>query len=141
MDSKNTHLILFSAAFLVLGFVLGRVTVLHHGPHGKRGTHKGCEAHEGHGEFMWVGEGDTDVQVMMLSDEEFEGDTVFTLPGGGTVNVVRNGEEVEVEVEMDDVDLEELMGDVGKHVRVTREEGADGEVRVEKRVIVVREEE
>ena len=90
---------------------------------------------------MWVGEGDTDDQVMMLSDEEFEGDTVFTLPGGGTVNVVRNGEEVEVEVEMDDVDLEELMGDVEKRVRVTREEGADGEVRVEKRVIVVREEE
>jgi hypothetical protein len=123
MDSKNTHLILFSAAFLVLGFVLGRVTG-HHGPH------------EGHGDVHWVGADDAEVQVMMLTDEEFEGDTVFELPGGGTVNVVRNGDEYEVEVEVD-----ERMEDVEKTVRVRRERGQDGEVRVEKRVIVVKEEE
>ena len=73
---------------------------------------------------------------MMLSDTEFDGDTVFSLPGGGTVNVVRNGDEYEVEVEM-----EEGAEDVEKHVRVRRERGQDGEVRVEKRVIVVTEEE
>ena len=76
------------------------------------------------------------MQVMMLTDEEFEGDTVFELPGGGTVNVVRNGDEYEVEVEVD-----ERMEDVEKTVRVRRERGQDGEVRVEKRVIVVKEEE
>lgn len=123
MDSKNTHLILFSAAFLVLGFVLGRVTG-HHGPRG------------GHGDFHWVDADDAEVQVMMLTDEAFEGDTVFELPGGGTVNVVRNGDEYEVEVEVD-----ERMEDVEKTVRVRRERGQDGEVRVEKRVIVVKEEE
>ena len=67
---------------------------------------------------------------------EFEGDTVFELPGGGTVNVVRNGDEYEVEVEVD-----EMMEDAEKTVRVRRERGQDGEVRVEKRVIVVKEEE
>lgn len=142
MDSNNTHLILFSAAFLVLGFLLGRVTG-HHGPrgchdkgcHGKSG-HSGCEAHEAHSDFHWVGADDAEVQVMMLTEEEFEGDTVFELPGGGTVNVVRNGDEYEVEVE-----VEERMEDVEKTVRVRRERGQDGEVRVEKRVIVVKEEE
>lgn len=72
---------------------------------------------------------------MMLTDEEFDGDTVFALPGGGTVNVVRNGDEFEVEV-----DIEEEVDDVEKHVRVRRERGQEGEVRVEKRVIVVTEE-
>jgi hypothetical protein len=141
MDSKNTHLILFSAAFLVLGFLLGRVTG-HHGPregHAKdccaKAGRTGCESHEGHGDFHWVGADDAEVQVMMLTDEEFEGDTVFELPGGGTVNVVRNGDEYEVEV-----DIEEEMDDLEKHVRVRRERGQDGEVRVEKRVIVVTEE-
>ena len=123
MDSKNTYLILFSAAFLVLGFVLGRVTG-HHGPRG------------GHHDFHWVGADDAEVQVMMLTEEELEGDTVFELPGGGTINVVRNGDEYEVEVEVD-----EMMEDIEKTVRVRRERGQDGEVRVEKRVIVVKEEE
>ncbi|MDG1674461.1 MAG: hypothetical protein P8H88_03360 [Flavobacteriales bacterium] len=123
MDSKNTYLILFSAAFLVLGFVLGRVTG-HHGPRG------------GHHDFQWVGADDAEVQVMMLTEEELEGDTVFELPGGGTINVVRNGDEYEVEVEVD-----EMMEDIEKTVRVRRERGQDGEVRVEKRVIVVKEEE
>lgn len=142
MDSKNTHLLLFSAAFLVLGFVLGRVTG-HHGPraghghgcHGKPGQ-ASCQPHEAEGGFHWVGNSDAEVQVMMLADTDFDGDTVFSLPGGGTVNVVRNGDEYEVEVEM-----EEGAEDVEKHVRVRRERGQDGEVRVEKRVIVVTEEE
>ena len=135
MDSKNTHLILFSAAFLVLGFILGRVTG-HHGPRGGHGGHA-CQGDPGgHGDFHWVGADDAEVQVMMLADEAFEGDTVFELPGGGTVNVVRNGDEYEVEVA-----VEEMMEDVEKNVRVRRERGQDGEVRVEKRVIVVKEEE
>ena len=37
MESKNTHLILFSAVFLVLGFLLGRVT-----------GHQGPRMHKGH---------------------------------------------------------------------------------------------
>ena len=86
-------------------------------------------------EFVWVSEDAEDVQVMVVSDEAFKGDTAFALPGGGTVNVIRNGEEMEVEVDMD-----ALMEDAEKRVTVTREEAADGSVRVEKRVIVVRDE-
>jgi hypothetical protein len=112
MEAKNTHLLLFSAAFLILGFLLGRVTAP--GGHGPRGPHA-------HGEFHWVEDGEAQVEVALLADTEFEGDTVFELPGGGTANVVRNGDEYEVEVELD-------------------EQARDGQVRVEKRIIVIQKE-
>ena len=35
------------------------------------------------GDNVWVSDGE--VEVMMFTDEEFEGDTVITLPGGGVV--------------------------------------------------------
>jgi hypothetical protein len=114
MDTKNTHLLLFSAAFLVLGFVLGRVT----GRQAPRGV-------QGHGpqHLRWSGQGEAEVEVRMIADGEFEGDTAFELPGGGQVHVVRNGDEYEVEV-----DIDEDKEDAGKPVRV------------ERRVIVVTEE-
>lgn len=136
MDNRNTSLILFSAVFLLLGFLLGRVTAPPpHGPHAKMKGPATCDPSGLADEFVWVSEDAEDVQIMVVSDEAFEGDTAFALPGGGTVNVIRNGEEMEVEVDMD-----ALMEDAGKRVTVTREEAADGSVRVEKRVIVVRDE-
>lgn len=136
MDNRNTSLFLFSAVFLLLGFLLGRVTAPPpHGPHAKMKGPATCDPSGLADEFVWVSEDAEDVQIMVVSDEAFEGDTAFALPGGGTVNVIRNGEEMEVEVDMD-----ALMEDAGKRVTVTREEAADGSVRVEKRVIVVRDE-
>ena len=136
MDNRNTSLILFSAVFLLLGFLLGRVTAPPpHGPHTKMKGPATCDPSGLADEFVWVSEDAEDVQIMVVSDEAFEGDTAFALPGGGTVNVIRNGEEMEVEVDMD-----ALMEDAEKRVTVTREEAADGSVRVEKRVIVVRDE-
>ena len=136
MDNRNTSLILFSAVFLLLGFLLGRVTAPPpHGPHAKLKGPATCDPSGLADEFVWVSEDAEDVQIMVVSDEAFEGDTAFALPGGGTVNVIRNGEEMEVEVDMD-----ALMEDAEKRVTVTREEAADGSVRVEKRVIVVRDE-
>ncbi|MEC7693182.1 MAG: hypothetical protein VX446_02250 [Bacteroidota bacterium] len=136
MDNRNTSLFLFSAVFLLLGFLLGRVTAPPpHGPHAKMKGPATCDPSGLADEFVWVSEDAEDVQIMVVSDEAFEGDTAFALPGGGTVNVIRNGEEMEVEVDMD-----ALMEDAEKRVTVTREEAADGSVRVEKRVIVVRDE-
>ena len=136
MDNRNTSLILFSAVFLLLGFLLGRVTAPPpHGPHAKMKGPATCDPSGLADEFVWVIEDAEDVQIMVVSDEAFKGDTAFALPGGGTVNVIRNGEEMEVEVDMD-----ALMEDAEKRVTVTREEAADGSVRVEKRVIVVRDE-
>ena len=126
METRNTHLILFSAAFLVLGFLLGRVTG-HNGmsrPHG----HAGC--------MQWTEEGileSQDVEVMILSDGDFQGDTVISLPGIGTVNVMSNGEDVEVEAKAG----EEIEREV-RHVQVTKEASGDSDIRVEKRVVVVR---
>ena len=136
MDNRNTSLILFSAVFLLLGFLLGRVTAPPpHGPHAKMKGPATCDPSGLAEDYVWVSEDAEDVQIMVVSDAAFEGDTAFALPGGGTVNVIRNGEEMEVEVDMD-----ALMEDVEKRVTVTREEAADGSVRVEKRVIVVRDE-
>lgn len=136
MDNRNTSLILFSAVFLLLGFLLGRVTAPPpHGPHAKMKGPATCDPSGLAEDYVWVSEDAEDVQIMVVSDAAFEGDTAFALPGGGTVNVIRNGEEMEVEVDMD-----ALMEDAEKRVTVTREEAADGSVRVEKRVIVVRDE-
>ena len=131
METRNTHLILFSAAFLVLGFLLGRVT-----------GHKGMPRPHGHaGCMQWTEEGileSQDVEVMILSDGDFQGDTVISLPGIGTVNVMSNGEDVEVEVEA--TVGEEIEREV-RHVQVTKEASGDSDIRVEKRVVVVRSDE
>ena len=89
------------------------------------------------GDNVWVSDGE--VEVMMFTDEEFEGDTVITLPGGGVVNVTSNGDDMEVEVNMEEV-MESMTGGQTQDVQIIRKESGDGEVRVEKRIVVVRDE-
>ena len=72
-----------------------------------------------------------DVQVIMttLEDGDFDGDTVFAIPGGQVMVVERDGE-MEVEVEMEEA---------GENVWIEKE--SDGaEVIVRKRVIVTTDE-
>lgn len=78
--------------------------------------------------------GEQDIDVRVLTNEEFEGDTIITLPGVGQVNVTRNGEEIEVEVEADQA---EAIRDGGRAVIVTKEVTGDSVIRVEKRVMMV----
>ena len=132
VESKNTHLILFSAVFLVLGFLPGRVTG-HQRPRMHKG-HLGCMEV---GDNVWVSDGE--VEVMMFTDKTFEGDTVIALPGGGIVNVTSNGDDMEVEVNMEEV-MESMTGGQTQDVQIIRKESGDGEVRVEKRIVVVRDE-
>ena len=75
------------------------------------------------------------MEVMILSDGDFQGDTVISLPGIGTVNVMTNGEDIEVEVEA--TAGEEIEREV-RQVQVTKEASGDSDIRVEKRVVVVR---
>ena len=141
MDSKNTSLILFSAVFLLLGFLLGRVTAPQpHGPHALTKGPLTCDPSGLAEEFTWVSEDGEDMQVTVISEGDFEGDTVFALPGGGTVNVVRNGDEMEVEVEAMAGSMTGSESREESQVTVTRSQGVDGEVRIEKRVIVIQEE-
>lgn len=91
VESKNTHLVLFSAVFLVLGFLLGRVT-----------GHQGLRMHKGHPGCMEVGDN------VLVSDEEVE--VMESMTGGGDVQIIRK-------------------------------ETGDGEVRLEKRIVIVRDEE
>lgn len=78
--------------------------------------------------------GGQDIDVRVLTDEDFEKDTTIILPGVGQVNVTRNGEEIEVEVEADQA---EAIRDGGRAVIVTKEVTGDSVIRVEKRVMMV----
>lgn len=78
--------------------------------------------------------GEQNIDVRVLTNEEFEGDTIITLPGVGQVNVTRNGEEIEVEVEADQA---EAIRDGGRAVIVTKKVTGDSAIRVEKRVMMV----
>ena len=119
---KNASL-LIAAAFTMIGFCLGRVTA----PEGRGGAGvvRAIDLSEAMG-----GPGE-DIQLIVGSfdDEDFEGDTVFTIPGG-QVHIVRNGEEMQVEVEMtEDID------------NVWVEEGvASGTTVIQKQIIVTSDE-
>lgn len=98
MNQTNSHL-LVAAAFVLLGFILGRITAPNHHPHGK---------HEGR-HFKGAGfptvSSDEEVQVIVktLENSGFEGDTVFAIPGG-SVRLSKSGEDVQVVVEMETSD-------------------------------------
>lgn len=121
--NSNTTVLLVAAAFTMIGFVLGRVT----GPK--------PPMVDGHNKvFKYISEGNKtslggsgEVQVIVKSLEEgdFEGDTVFAIPGG-EVHMIKNGEEVEVEVEMTETSVNEWV-----------EKGDDGVIK--KRIIVTSE--
>jgi len=106
--------ILIAAAFTMIGFALGRVTApdVHHGPKGL--------GHPAVHHMEWFGEGGSaeDIQIMVKSLESngFEGDTVIVIPGG-EVRMVKSGDEIEVEVEMD----EAAGPQTGEHVVVKKQ--------------------
>ena len=78
--------------------------------------------------------GGQDIDVRVLTDEDFEKDTTIILPGVGQVNVTRNGEEIEVEVKADQA---EAIRDGGRAVIVIKAVTGDSVIRVEKRVMMV----
>ena len=121
--NSNTTILLVAAAFTMIGFVLGRVT----GPKPPMAAgHNKVFKHISEGDITALG-GSGEVQVIVKSLEEgdFEGDTVFAIPGG-QVHMIKNGEEVEVEVEMTETSVNEWV-----------EKGEDGVIK--KRIIVTSE--
>ena len=121
--NSNSTILLVAAAFTMIGFTLGRVT-------GSKppmaAGHFEVLKHMSEGDITALG-GSGEVQVIVKSLEEgdFEGDTVFAIPGG-QVHMVKNGEEVEVEVEMTETSVNEWV-----------EKGEDGVIK--KRIIVTSE--
>ena len=89
MKLDTSHL-LIAAAFAMIGFALGHVTAP------KRGYHVGS-MHE----VLIDGMHSEDVQVFIKEMEggAFQGDTMFAIPGG-EVHLIREGENVKVNVEM-----------------------------------------
>lgn len=133
MDSKtnplfemntNNSVLLVAAAFAMIGFILGRVTA----PHPPmNGGHFEVLKHIGEGDgAVFGGSGEVQVIVKSLEEGDFEGDTVFSIPGG-QVHLVKTGDEMEVEVEMSETSVNEWV-----------EKGEDGVV-VKKRIVVTSE--
>ena len=93
---QQNSAILIAAAFTMIGFALGRVTA----------PAPPMAPHPDHGmlHMEWVSDGgyeDIQVIVKKLEGEGFQGDTVMTIPGG-EVRMIRNGDEIDVEVEMEE---------------------------------------
>ena len=122
--NTNTTTLLVAAAFALIGFILGRVTA----PHPPiAGGHFEVMKHFSEGDMAaFGGEGEVQVIVKSLEDGDFEGDTVFAIPGG-QVHMVKDGEEVQVEVEMTETSVNEWV-----------EKSDDGAI-VKKRIIVTSE--
>ena len=111
MKGEWTKVLVFGIIFLILGFLLGRVTCTTCcSPQGKEVRIQKMMLD---GDDISMG-GSEDVQVIVksLEGDDFKGDTTIAIEGG-EIQISRNGEEMEVEVEITD----------------------DGEGRVEKKVI------
>ena len=102
---KNASL-LIAAAFTMIGFCLGRVTAPE--GHGAAAVVRAMDLSEA------MGDPGEDIQLIVESFDEadFEGDTVFAIPGG-QVHIVRNGEKMQVEVEMTE-DIENVWVEEGE---------------------------
>ena len=74
-----------------------------------------------------------DVQVLKLTDD-LDGDTTMTLPGAGVVKLMRVGDDVDVQVALDAA-LSEVEDQIASGL------GEDGEVRIEKRIVIVQDDE
>lgn len=121
--NSNVITVLLCLAFAGIGFLLGRTTG-HHGVH-HGGRHQGhCEMHASCGttsKSICSGQHGLakDIEVMIADAGDFEGDTVLAIPGG-EVMIHRSGEEVQVQVEMD--------------------EKGDGNRVIERRIVIQKEE-
>ena len=123
MKNNWTQILVFGIIFLILGFLLGRMT-------GKK-PHMQKHMMMSDGEGMWVdkhmdhvirlGEhgGEEMIIVKELQDSNFEGDTIIAIEGG-EIKITKDGDEMNVEVEM------------------TKEEEGEGEEEVEKEVKIIK---
>lgn len=91
--------LLIAAAFAMIGFVLGRVTAPSFGTADIESRTFVVDMAQG----LEGGMSEEDVQVIIQSLDEsgIGSDTVLAIPGG-TVKWTRNGDQVEVEVEVED---------------------------------------
>ena len=111
IKEHGTAAILLAAIFMSLGFILGKVTSRH-------GGHSGCKSatscnhfdkscnkslHSEHANCNhWVGEGGSHMLfVESMMEDGFEGDTILAIPGG-SIHLSIDGEDVQVQVEVED---------------------------------------
>lgn len=127
IKEHGTAAILLAAIFMSLGFILGKVTSRH-------GGHKGCKSaiscnhfdkscnksiHSEHANCnYWVEEGGKHmIFVESMMEAGFEGDTILAIPGG-EIHISIDGEEVEVQVEVEDHNQKHLEHEEVRIVKV-----------------------
>jgi len=99
--NSNVLTVLLCLAFAGIGFLFGRTTGHPGGHHrGRCEVHASCPATS---KMSCAGRVDLaqDIEVMIADAGDFEGDTVLVIPGG-EVLIQRTGEEVQVQVEIDE---------------------------------------
>jgi len=96
MKGEWNRVLVFGIIFLILGFLLGRVTG-HKGGHGKEMRIKKMIMDD-HGK-MSHHDGEVEVIMETLEGSNFKGDTTIAIDGG-EIKIKRSEEDIEVEVEM-----------------------------------------
>ena len=106
------------------------------GPHSSsNGVEKefASSGHSTHGDIHWVSSDDEDIQIMMLEGDDFEGDTVI-------VHLEAKRSWCATGRKLRSVEMNEgLYEDMTKRVNVVRTEGPGGDIRVEKKVVIIQE--
>ena len=118
MKNNWTQILVFGIIFLILGFLLGRIT-------GKKPHMEKHRIMMSDGENMWVDkhgdhmimmEGDGGEEMIIvreLENSNFQGDTTIAIEGG-EIKITKDGDEMNVEVEL--TEEREGDGDVDKEV-------------------------
>ena len=104
MKNNWTQILVFGIIFLILGFLLGRITGKK--PHMEKhrimmsdGENKWVDKHGDH-MIMMEGHGAEEMIIVKeLEDSNFEGDTIIAIEGG-EIKISKEGDEMNVEVEM-----------------------------------------
>ncbi|MEM7162036.1 MAG: hypothetical protein AAF487_06280 [Bacteroidota bacterium] len=114
MKGEWTKILVFGIIFLILGFLLGRVTCTSCcSPQGKEVRIQKMML-DGE-DFSRGGSEDVEVIVKSFEGDDFKGDTTVAIEGG-EIQISRSGDEIEVEVEISDDGTERIEKKVIKKV-------------------------
>lgn len=124
MKNNWTQILVFGIIFLILGFLLGRIT-------GKKPQMEKHRIMMSDGENMWVDKhgdhmimmdgdgGEEMIIVKELENSNFEGDTTIAIEGG-EIKISKKGDEMNVEVELSEESESDEEKDLEKEVKIIK---------------------
>ena len=125
IKNNSVAAILIALAFAVVGYGMGKVSSGQEGCHNAHSEcshegHEGCKGHD-HGDHSKCshGHGEELIIVETLKADGFEGDTTITM-SGGEIKLSIKGEDVEVEVEIDEEHYDGDVNEVHKEIVIVK---------------------